>query len=49
MRWSTTLIPTLRQAPADAVARSHALMLRAGLVRQVASGSYAFLPLGCGC
>ncbi len=46
MRWSTTLIPTLRQAPADAVARSHVLMLRAGLVRQVASGSYAFLPLG---
>ncbi len=46
MRWSTTLIPTLRQAPADAVARSHALLLRAGLVRQVASGSYAFLPLG---
>ena len=46
MRWSTTLIPTLRHAPADAVARSHALMVRAGLVRQVASGSYAFLPLG---
>ena len=46
MRWSATLIPTLRDAPADAVARSHALMLRAGLIRQVASGSYAYLPLG---
>jgi prolyl-tRNA synthetase len=46
MRWSATLIPTLREAPAEATARSHALMLRAGLVRQVASGSYAYLPLG---
>jgi prolyl-tRNA synthetase len=46
MRWSATLIPTLREAPAEASARSHALLVRAGLVRQVASGSYAFLPLG---
>jgi prolyl-tRNA synthetase len=46
MRWSASLIPTLREAPSEAAARSHALMVRAGLVRQVASGSYAFLPLG---
>jgi prolyl-tRNA synthetase len=46
MRWSSTLIPTLREAPAEATVRSHALMLRAGLIRQVASGSYAYLPLG---
>jgi prolyl-tRNA synthetase len=46
MRWSATLIPTLRHSPAEAVARSHQLMVRAGLVRQVSSGSYAYLPLG---
>ncbi len=46
MRWSATLIPTLRETPAEAVGRSHQLMLRAGLVRQVASGSYSYLPLG---
>jgi prolyl-tRNA synthetase len=46
MRWSATFIPTLREAPAEAAVRSHALMARAGLVRQVASGSYGYLPLG---
>jgi len=46
MRWSATLIPTLRETPAEAVAPSHRLMLRAGLIRQVGSGLYAYLPLG---
>ncbi len=46
MRWSETFIPTLRHAPADAVAVSHKLMVRAGLVRQMAGGSYAYLPMG---
>lgn len=46
MRWSKSLIPTMRQTPAEAVVPSHQLMLRAGLVRQVAAGSYAYLPLG---
>jgi prolyl-tRNA synthetase len=46
MRWSQTFIPTVRQAPQDAVAPSHVLMIRAGLIRQVAAGSYAYLPIG---
>ena len=46
MRWSRTLIPTLKEAPADAVVRSHRLMMRAGLIRPVGSGSYSYLPLG---
>jgi len=46
MRWSKTLIPTLRQAPSEAVVPSHRLMLRAGLIQQVASGAYSYLPLG---
>jgi prolyl-tRNA synthetase len=46
MRWSATLIPTLKEAPSEAVALSHKLMLRAGLVRQVGSGAFAYLPLG---
>jgi len=46
MRWSNTLIPTLRNAPKDAEAASHQLALRAGLVRQLASGVYSYLPLG---
>ncbi len=45
-RWSRTLIPTLREAPADAVVPSHKLMIRAGLLRQVAAGVYDYLPLG---
>jgi len=44
--WSKTLIPTLRQDPADAEVPSHRLMLRAGLIRQLGSGLYTFLPLG---
>jgi prolyl-tRNA synthetase len=46
MRWTQTLIPTLRQTPADAQMVSHQLMLRAGLIRQVAAGAFDFLPLG---
>ena len=46
MRWSQTLIPTLREAPADAEILSHKLLLRAGLIRKVAGGVYTFLPLG---
>lgn len=46
MRFSDILIPTLRETPADAEAVSHKLMLRAGYVRQLASGLYIFLPLG---
>ena len=46
MRQSQYFIPTLREAPADAQIPSHQLMLRAGLVRQVASGVFTWLPLG---
>ncbi|MHC4273709.1 MAG: proline--tRNA ligase, partial [Planctomycetota bacterium] len=44
--WSKTLIPTLRQDPAEAEVPSHRLMLRSGLVRQLSAGVYTFLPLG---
>jgi prolyl-tRNA synthetase len=40
------LIPTVKEVPADAEIISHQLMLRAGLVRKVASGTYTYLPLG---
>jgi prolyl-tRNA synthetase len=46
MRLSRSLIPTLKENPAEAVIASHRLMLRAGLVRQTASGIYAWLPAG---
>ena len=46
MRWTKTLIPTLRQVPTEAVVPSHQLMLRAGIVQQVAAGAYSYLPLG---
>ena len=46
MRMSQILIPTLKETPADAEIVSHQLMLRAGLVRQLASGLYTWLPLG---
>ncbi|AIC94799.1 proline--tRNA ligase [Shouchella lehensis] len=45
MRQSTYLVPTMRDVPADAEAISHQLMLRAGMMRQLASGVYAYLPL----
>src|SRR5262250_1297584 len=46
MRLSKSLVPTLREQPADAEALSHTLMLRAGLVRQLGAGIYVYLPLG---
>ncbi|ADF40974.1 proline--tRNA ligase [Priestia megaterium] len=46
MRQSSTLIPTLREVPADADIKSHQLLLRAGYMRQNSSGVYSFLPLG---
>ena len=45
-RWSRTLIPTLRQDPSEAEVPSHRLMLRSGLIRQLAAGLYTYLPLG---
>ena len=46
MRLSQSLVPTLKETPAEAQIASHRLMLRAGLVRQMASGIYAWLPAG---
>lgn len=46
MRQSEYFIPTLKETPADAQIPSHQLMLRAGLVRQLASGIFSWLPLG---
>jgi prolyl-tRNA synthetase len=45
MRWSRTLIPTLKEDPADAEVVSHKLMVRAGMIRQVSRGIYDYLPL----
>ena len=46
MRISKILIPTLRDAPGDAEIVSHKLMVRAGMIRQLAAGIYTWLPLG---
>jgi len=46
VRWSQALIPTQKEEPADAVAPSHKLLLRAGMVRPLASGAYTYLPMG---
>ncbi|MGC4091173.1 MAG: hypothetical protein QM756_25515 [Polyangiaceae bacterium] len=46
MRYQQSLLPTLKEAPADAVSVSHALLLRAGYVRRQGAGIYSFLPLG---
>ncbi|OLP66408.1 Proline--tRNA ligase [Bacillus pumilus] len=45
MRQSLTFIPTLREVPADAEAKSHQLLVRAGFIRQNTSGIYHYLPL----
>ncbi|WP_445506098.1 proline--tRNA ligase [Niallia sp. 03190] len=45
MKQSNMLIPTLREVPADAEIKSHQLLLRAGYIRQNASGIYSYLPL----
>jgi prolyl-tRNA synthetase len=46
MRLARAFVPTLKENPAEAQIASHRLMLRAGLVRQTASGIYAWLPMG---
>ncbi|MBQ2789393.1 MAG: proline--tRNA ligase, partial [Thermoguttaceae bacterium] len=46
MKWSKTLIPTMKETPNGAEIPSHILMLRAGMISQVMAGAYAFLPLG---
>ncbi len=46
MKWSKSFIPTLREEPKGTEAVSHQLMLRAGLIRQLSSGTYSYLPLG---
>ena len=46
MRWSNLFIPTLRDAPAEAEAASHRLLVRGGFMRQLQSGHYSMLPLG---
>jgi prolyl-tRNA synthetase len=46
MYFSKLLIPTLKESPADAEIASHKLMVRAGMIRQLAAGIYSILPLG---
>src|SRR5438067_3198982 len=46
MRWTQTLIPILKETPAEAEIVSHKLLLRAGLIRKLTGGLYTFLPLG---
>src|SRR3954453_18742755 len=46
MRYSQLLIPTLREAPAEAEVASHIFLTRAGYIRKVAAGIYSLLPLG---
>ena len=45
MRWSQAFIPTKKEVPRDAEVISHILMLRAGMIRKVASGVYTYLPM----
>ncbi len=46
MRYSKLFLPTLKEVPAEAEVISHKLMLRAGMIRKLASGLYSYLPLG---
>ncbi|MFH0810442.1 MAG: proline--tRNA ligase [Pseudomonadota bacterium] len=46
MRYSQSFLPTVKEVPAEAEIASHKLMLRAGLIRKLASGIYSYLPLG---
>ena len=46
MKISKYFIPTLKEDPSDAVIPSHRLMIRAGMIRQLTSGVYSYLPLG---
>jgi len=49
MKWSNCLIPTVKEVPADADIPSHQLMIRAGLIRRLSSGTYIYMPLGWRC
>ncbi|HLD36852.1 MAG TPA: proline--tRNA ligase, partial [Planctomycetota bacterium] len=46
MKWTNSLIPTVKEDPADAESISHKLMMRSGLIRKLAAGTYNYLPLG---
>lgn len=46
MKFSQYFIPTLKEVPSDAVLSSHILMIRSGMIRQLTSGVYSYLPLG---
>nr|MBP3725106.1 proline--tRNA ligase [Campylobacter sp.] len=46
MRFSKLYIPTIKEAPKDALLPSHQLLIRAGFISQNGSGLYNFLPLG---
>ena len=46
MRYSKLFLPTIKEVPAEAEVISHKLMLRAGMIRKLASGLYSYLPLG---
>ncbi|RPI54742.1 MAG: proline--tRNA ligase [Deltaproteobacteria bacterium] len=46
MRYSKFFLPTLKEVPAEAEVVSHKLLLRAGMIRKLASGLYSYLPLG---
>jgi prolyl-tRNA synthetase len=46
MRYKSALLPTQKEAPADAISKSHILLQRAGYIRRVGAGIYSFLPLG---
>ena len=46
MRWSSLFTPTLRDAPGDAEAISHKLLVRGGFIRQLHAGHYTYLPMG---
>ena len=46
MRYSRMFVPTVKEVPADAEIPSHRLMIRAGFIRKLASGTYTYLPAG---
>lgn len=46
MRWTKTLLPTLKEVPQEAESISHQLLLRAGCMRMLMAGAYSYLPLG---
>lgn len=46
MKWTNSLIPTIKEDPTEAESISHKLMLRAGLIRKLSAGTYSYLPLG---